>query len=64
MSRRKSLRKEIEEGVAFDGIFCESQCRYKSFEYCALFAEKTGYNFKLDRAKRTKKCKYYFKEEK
>lgn len=59
--KKKTLRQEVEDGLAVDGIYCLDSCMYKSFDFCILFSKKTGYSFKVDRAKRVKKCLQHFK---
>ncbi len=56
----KSLRQEIEIHIDTDGIYCGEICLYKNYIWCKLVDEKTGYNFRLEKAKRVKKCLKFF----
>ncbi len=62
MPKIKPLEKEIKDKLNIDGKYCLEGCAYKHFEYCVLFDIKTGYDFKVEKAKRCNKCLYYFKE--
>lgn len=44
----------------FTGIYCDERCFYKHYTLCFLFGKITGYNYKLDIAKRVKKCIKHF----
>ena len=53
----------IKKNVSFDGIYCNENCIYKNYEWCNLFNEVTGYNWKKEIAKRiTKRIKFFGRE--
>ena len=56
----KKLVDIIKENVVFKGIYCSELCIYKNFEWCNLFNEETGYNWKKEKAKRLPICIKYF----
>ena len=50
------------QSPVFEGIYCLHECIYKNDEKCTMFGVETGYNFRLNKAKRVKSCLSLFKE--
>ena len=57
--KQKSLLDFIKEGVDYNGIYCDEMCAYKNYEWCNLFTQDTGYNYRKDLPKRCKLCIKY-----
>jgi len=62
--KKFDLEKFVKDNIVFqeDARFCSENCMYKHNEYCDLFCQTTGYNFRLDKPKRVDNCLKLFKE--